>query len=112
MGVTYRAKEKHKEPWQPGRKGTLCTLGLDPDAHAELLRFAAQLVADGAECGPVRYNHFRGRAYAARRRTDGSWYGYPVGFREVPQPIWRRWVAEGALRRAEVQRWWSLEERA
>jgi hypothetical protein len=32
VALTYKPNRKHKEPWQPGRKGTLCRQGLDDDA--------------------------------------------------------------------------------
>jgi hypothetical protein len=36
------------------------------------------------------------------------WYGYPVGYVEVPEEIWRGWVADGSIQRADVNTWWTL----
>ena len=58
--MRYEGSVKHKEPWQPGRRGTLCPASVD--------RRAAQRLLDAsAPVDDARYAVHEGRAYCARR---------------------------------------------
>lgn len=113
----YRPKPKHKDPWQPGRRGSLCSHGLTADEHTALQDDVQSLLDDAAEngweAGRARYACWGGRPYASRPHSDGDdeWYGYPVGYVEVPESIRRDWVARRLVRRSDIRRWWTLEPR-
>ena len=55
---------------------------------------------------------FEGRAYKAVTGGEGEFYhGFPVGWVEVLTPLRLRWVREGALKRADVKKHWTLGNR-
>ena len=58
--MRYFGNPKHKEPWQPGRKGSLCPSRRKmPDLDPQKLLESSEL------CGAKRYAVFEGLAFAA-----------------------------------------------
>ena len=96
----YESNCKHKEPWQRGRRGTLCPRDVDRT-------IAEQLLADSELEGGKRYAAHDGRAYCAQQHLPDLWHGYPVGWREVPEKFRRKWLKEGRVRKRDINRHWS-----
>ncbi len=92
--VKYVPSDKHKHPWQRGRKGSLCPRDLEVDP---------QVLLDGSAWSPrepnKRWATDGTRAFCAMRTIDDEWHGFPVRFSEVPADICRRWEAEGVASR-------------
>lgn len=99
--VRYAPNPKHKEPWQPGRKGSLCPRELEASPE--------ELLATSVLWGAKRYSTDGVRAFAAEEHDPGAWHGWPVGWVEVPEPIWREWVREGRVKKNDIRRHWRLE---
>lgn len=97
--MRYQSNPKHKEPWQRGRRGTLCPDDVD--------RTIARQLLEGSELqGGKRYAVHGGRAYCAQDNGADVWHGYPVGWVDVPEPLRRRWLREGRVQRREIKRHW------
>ena len=100
-GLRYVPNDKHKHPWQPGRKGTLCP--------ADLAVTAQQLLdesLDSPKWPQRRWATDGRRAFCAlptRAETD-EWHGYPVPFDQVPSDVLRRWEHEGRISRRVLRR--------
>lgn len=93
--MRYEASDKHKHPWQRGRKGSLCPKDAD----------GATLLAESVSgSGRKRYATDGERAYAAAQHRPGLWHGWPVGWKEVPPPIVREWLNEGRVRQRAVKK--------
>ncbi len=97
--MQYEPNPKHKEPWQRGRRGSLCP-AFEAKALAKLLR---ESVLDGTK----RYACHEGRAYCAQEHAAGRWHGYPVGWKEVPPGLRGRWRKEGLVQRRDVKTHWE-----
>lgn len=95
----YESNPKHSDPWQPGRRGALCPKSLS-------LEVAECLLRNSELAGRKRYAVFEGQAFCAQEHAPGTWHGYPVGWLHVPPAIRKRWLAEGALRKRDMQRNW------
>jgi hypothetical protein len=100
--MKYEANPKHKEPWQPGRKGTLCPPMQDGRAQ--------HLLEDSILEASVRYATDGEWAFAAQEHAVDRWHGYPVGFVEVPERVRRRWLRDGLVTRAVIRKRWTLDE--
>ena len=98
--VRYEGNPKHKEPWQRGRRGTLCPKNFDQ-------AIAVRLLTDSELVHDKRYAVYEGKAYCAQQHGAGEWHGYPVGWVEVPQTLRNKWLKEGCLRRRDVRRHWD-----
>ncbi len=96
----YEPNPKHKEPWQPGRKGSLCPKELTPLGVARLLKTSL-------EDGKSRWATENGRAFRASQHAAGKWHGWPVAWVEVPASLRIRWVREGLVSRKDINRLWS-----
>lgn len=97
--LIYKSNPKHREPWQPGKKGALC-----PRAVWD----KAQDLLEGSELvGSKRYATSDGLAYEAQDSNDGTWHGYPVGWERVPESLRRRWLKEKRVKRRDTTRYWS-----
>ena len=107
MKPVYEGNQKHKAPWQPGRKGPLCPPDVGIDRARELLHAS---VVDGKK----RYSADKGRAFCAQQHdaTKNRWHGYPVGWKEVPEVLRNRWIDNGRVRRQSVRRYWDSTEEA
>lgn len=98
--MSYEGNPKHKEPWQRGRRGSLCPNETD-------LRLATTLLAQSEVSGRKRYAAYQGKAYCAREHRDGLWHGYPVGWSEVPPEVRSLLVQKGRVTHREVKRYWD-----
>lgn len=103
MPDAYTPNPRHKQPWQPGARGTLCPPGVDGVA---LFRTAT---VDPERPGK-RYNTDGERAYCAhpdvKNPTEGQevvWHGFPVPWTTVPPTVQRQWVAEGRIARLRLR---------
>ena len=97
--LRYVPNSKHSDPWQPGRRGSLCPREVRPLAN-DLL--------NGSEVdGYKRYALHAGKAYCAQEHRPGLWHGYPVGWVEVPERLRRKWRAEGKVSRHDIRRYWD-----
>src|SRR5262245_11553222 len=67
--LEYESNPKHKEPWQPGRKGSLCP--------PETRDMAVQLLLESELVGTRRYAVYAAKAYCAMQHADDVWHGYP-----------------------------------
>ena len=99
--MRYEGSPKHKEPWQRGRRGSLCPPGIDGKTARELL-------LNSEPAHGRRYALHEGRAYCARHHGSGLWHGYPVGWVEVPENLRRKWLAAGRLKRRDVKAFWNV----
>ena len=97
--MRYESNRKHSEPWQRGRRGSLC-----PN---EVREVAIDLLQNGEPDGDKRYAVHRGRAYCAQQHREGVWHGYPVGWVEVPEYIRRKWLRSRQVSRREIRSHWS-----
>lgn len=97
--LEYEGNPKHKKPWQPGRRGSLCPPQFDIETATELL--------EGSEASAgKRYATRDGIAYAAQEHRPSVWHGYPVAWSEVPETFRRRWLSEGKVSRSEIRARW------
>ena len=97
--MKYDSNSKHGEPWQPGRRGTLCPSDVKPHAQA---------ILDASKPdGKARYGVYEGKAYCARQHQAGLWHGWPVGWKEVPEAIAQEFRREGKVRRRQQNRYWD-----
>ncbi len=96
--MRYAGNPKHKEPWQPGRRGSLCPTDLN-------LETVQKLLEDSVPSDNKRYATWRGQAFAGQGHDD-TWHGYPVGWREVPQAIRNRWRRQRLIDRANIKKHW------
>lgn len=95
--------DKHKHPWQRGRRGSLCPKDMATDLGQHLL--------DTSEPTPgkeePRWSTDGTRAYAARRHADDRWHGHPAAWKEVPESLRSRWVRDGRIAKRDVRRYWD-----
>jgi len=101
--MQYEPNPKHKEPWQHGRKGSLCPPDLDALARDALLEGSVQH-------GSKRYATDGERAFEAQEHQPGAWHGYPVGWKEVPESLRRVWRDEGRVKRQAIRRHWDRSQ--
>lgn len=94
--MIYEPNPKHKYPWQPGRKGSLCPW-LSPSEISNLL-------AGSTLFGKKRYAVLNGRPYCAQEHETGKWHGYPVEWNEVPPAVRREWLEHKIIRRRDLKR--------
>lgn len=106
MKLIYQPNPKHKEPWQRGRKGTLCP-------HDKEL-FPLQMLRDSVLEGDKRYTVLDGVAFAAQcHHIEGEkefWHGYPEAWVNVPESIRRRWIKDNKVKRRMVQKYWTEDD--
>jgi len=100
--LMYEGNPKHKEPWQPGRKGSLCP--------RELGERAQVLLSESEPFEDKRYGVYEGKPYCAQEHGNGRWHGYPVGWKEVPEPIRRQWRRQGRVAGKDIRRYWDTEK--
>jgi len=98
----YEPNEKHKRPWQRGRRGTLCP----PDVDGyELFESSVRHPEDpNSRCATDGTWAYRGRS---NREADPTrplvWHGYPCSWKEIPAEVQRRWVVEGLIPRLRLR---------
>lgn len=93
--MRYEPNPKHKEPWQRGKKGSLC-----PRLPEDLLR---QLLVVSIPIGDKRYACHDGKAYCGQEHAPGVWHGYPVDWREVPPRVRNDWIKQGRVTRKQIK---------
>lgn len=93
--MRYESNPKHSEPWQRGRRGSLCP--------PELRAVAQTLLEQSEEHEGKRYVCHEGRAFCAQEHRTGVWHGYPVAWAEVPAPLKLRWLREGKIRKRDLR---------
>jgi len=101
MEPVYEGNPKHKEPWQPGRKGSLCPADIGAERARMLLREAVPL-------GKTRFAADRGRPFCAQLHDAdrNRWHGYPVCWREVPHNVRQAVRDRFGVSNAELKRYW------
>jgi len=97
--LNYEGSEKHKHPWQRGRRGSLCP--------TELGKIAQRLLDSSVPDGKQRFAVHEGQAYRALAHGPNRWHGHPVGWKEVPEQVRRRWLKDGKVSRAEIRLHWD-----
>lgn len=96
--MRYQSNPKHSEPWQRGRRGSLCPPEVRP--------LASELLADSILSGRKRYAAHDGKAYCAQQSQCDIWHGYPVAWKEVPHEVVQALKESGAVSRRDVRRHW------
>lgn len=97
--LRYEPNPKHKEPWQRGRRGSMCPHSIDPQ---ELLDGS---VFDSSNPGK-RYATDGCRPYCAQAHREDTWHGYPEQWRDVPAKIWRQWLREAVVTKKCLKEHW------
>jgi hypothetical protein len=97
--MRYEPNPRHKEPWQPGAKGTLCPRDITPRRSAELLQTSILF-------GRQRFATDQGRAFKGKEHRPGAWHGHPVGWIDVPATVQKQMLDAGLVRRSDVRRYW------
>ncbi|MFW6106887.1 MAG: hypothetical protein ACOC8H_01875 [bacterium] len=97
--LEYESNPKHSEPWQIGKRGSICDNEVRPHA-AELLR--ESVLWEGK-----RYAVFEERPYCAQEHLPGRWHGYPVGWVEVPAKLALQWQREGRVSKRNRRKYWE-----
>lgn len=96
--IKYKSNPKHSEPWQHGRRGSLCPREVRPLVN--------ELLQGSVLHGSKRYATHDGKAYCAQESHDDVWHGYPVAWKEVPPPIVRSWKKDRVVSRRDVRIYW------
>src|SRR2546423_14640983 len=102
-GLVYEGNPKHKEPWQSGRKGSLCPKEIRIE-QAQILLNKSILQ------GKKRYGvDGQGRAYCAQAHDEAHsrWHGYPVGWREGPVEAQKQFMNIGIVSNHTLNRTWK-----
>ena len=97
--MEYDSNKKHSEPWQRGRRGSLCP--------KEVRGIAAELLDGSDPVGSRRYAVYDGRAYCAQEHRPGLWHGYPVGWKEVPPRLRIQWRKQKRVRSRDINQNWD-----
>jgi hypothetical protein len=97
--MQYKSNPKHSDPWQRGKKGSLCEPKVRP--------LAEHLLEGSVVVGDRRYAVHEGKAYCGQEESADVWHGYPVGWIEVPAKLVHQWVNEGKLLKRDVKRYWE-----
>lgn len=98
--LVYESNPKHREPWQAGKRGSLCPPAVRPIAESLL---QGSTLWEGK-----RYAVHDGKAYCAQEHRPNRWHGYPVGWVEVPPKLVRQWVKDGHLTKRDRGRFWEM----
>lgn len=100
--LAYESNSKHSEPWQPGRKGSICDM--------EVRLHALTLLQESELEGDKRFAVFNGRPYCAQEQRTGIWHGYPVGWVEVPPRLHRIWKLQGKVTKRQLKLHWEAHQ--
>ena len=103
MTPVYEGNPKHKAPWQPGRKGSLCPTDVTLERARELLRSSVLQ-------GKKRYAVDGGRAFCAHEHnpTKNRWHGFPVGWKDVPTAVRRQFLEGKQVTARDIKRNWEI----
>ena len=97
--MEYESNPKHSDPWQRGRRGSLCPKEVRP--IAEKLLEGSELVEE------KRFAVHEGKAYCAQEHRPGVWHGYPIGWKEVPPALRVRWRRQQRVKNREIRQNWD-----
>lgn len=97
--MEYEGNAKHKEPWQRGRRGSLCP--------KEAPSLGQTLLVQSEAVDEKRYACHQGKAYCGKEHLPGRWHGWPVGWVEVPEKLRAQWLKDGKVKRQDIQRYWD-----
>ncbi|MFH1136552.1 MAG: hypothetical protein V1816_10770 [Pseudomonadota bacterium] len=97
--MLYEGNDKHKRPFQRGRKGSLCPKEMSVTAQALL---EDSILADDGK----RYATCDGKGFCAQEHVSGCWHGYPVGWREIPEKLRRNWLAQEKISKNDIRQNW------
>lgn len=105
--MNYEPSDKHKLPWQRGRRGSLC-----PDEIT--LEDAQRMLTEGLALpgADKRFGTDGERAFCAQEHAPGRWHGYPVGWEEVPPTLREAFRAKRGVGRRAQRRFWKGVETA
>lgn len=98
-GLVYIGNPKHKDPWQRGRRGSLCP----PEISQE---DAQKMLSDSYLHGRHRYAVRAGVIYKAQGK-DGRWHGYPEAWRRVDCSIRNHFVKSKLVRKSDLSKHWT-----
>ena len=99
--VRYVPNPKHKEPWQRGRRGSICPREISQEQ-------AQQLLDDSMLVDEKRFAVHEGRPFCAQDDGAGGWHGDPVGWKEVPSKLRTRWEKkEKKVKKRDIDRYWE-----
>lgn len=97
--VLYEPNDKHKKPWQRGKRGSLCPPHVTREEAQDML---ARSVAYGTR----RFATDGVRPYCAQQHTEDRWHGYPVGWEEVPPTVRAELMSQGGVSRRHIRQHW------
>lgn len=100
--LLYESSAKHSRPWVVGVKGSQCPREISLEA-AQAMLGASEVAVNSPK---KRYATDGQRAYCAMEHEPGRWHGWPVGWYEVPEALWRKWQQEGRVRHSDINRHW------
>lgn len=103
--LRYQGSPKHKAPWQPGRKGSLCPKEITLEQAQKLLEASDP---DPRATSRKRYAIYQGRPFCAAVGEMDVYHGWPIGFSDVPAKLIQRWIDEGIITRSDVERHWMV----
>ncbi len=102
------ANEKHKHPWQRGRRGSMCPANMSPEEAQALLEAGEALPGRVAP----RWSTDGIKAFVARQHAADRWHGHPVAWKEVPARLTSAWISEGRVKKRDVRRYWDDSDTA
>ena len=125
MILRYKGSRKHK-PWEPhGYKGSICpewTHALESANEDEGTRNveqhdwpstqAQELLNTSIPEGKKRYATGQGEAFCALPTNDGTWHGYPIPWKDVPESVKKAMIDNGDITRQDIKRQMKKERRA
>jgi len=97
--LIYESNPKHRDPWQIGKRGSLC--------EPEVRPLAGGLLLTSVSWEGKRYAVHKGRAYCAQEHLPNRWHGYPVGWVEVSPKVARQWMRNGNLTNHDRKKYWE-----
>jgi hypothetical protein len=100
--LRYEGNPKHKQPWQRGKRGSICPREID-EGRAQLMLSLADVAPESPD---ARFAVLDGKPYCARPHTKDAWHGYPVRWREVPASLRAKWIEGKRVTRKEIRSNW------
>jgi hypothetical protein len=97
--MRYERNPKHKEPWQPGRKGAICPSW----SHSHV----QQLLESSIQVGKKRFATLNQLPFAAQEHGKNVWHGYPVSWSEVPYTVRKSFVDAGLVKKSSIRSYWT-----
>lgn len=99
--LLYEGNPKHREPWQPGRRGSLCPAEVSLET-AQIMLLKSHLH------GKQRYAVHGGRLYAAKEHIEGRWHGHPLAWVEAPPQVRAHFKKYGNVQNSDIRRFWQI----